>query len=324
MQIFWDLAYLISGALLLFGGGESLVRGSVAIATRYGISKIVVGLVIVGFGTSAPELLVSVQAALAGSPDISIGNVVGSNIANILLIIGAAGLIAPICNRDPAIRRDLVVMVAVSLIAVGIFLSGEVSRLTGAALLAVLAIYLGATYVLEQRRRSHAKGTTREAPDHGDDDAGSPPLAFLPAALFVIAGIVMLVVGARLMVTGAVGIARDFGISEAVIGVTVVAIGTSLPELATAVIAGLHRQSQVVLANVVGSNIFNILSILGVAALVAPIHVSSRFAIWDGPFMAAIAAAMLIYLFAFQTISRWTAAVMLAAYAGYIAIQAGL
>ncbi|WP_370193083.1 MULTISPECIES: calcium/sodium antiporter [Aurantimonas] len=321
MPIVWDIAYLVAGAVLLFGGGEFLVRGSVAIATRYGISKLVVGLVIVGFGTSAPELLVSVQAALAGSPDISVGNVVGSNIANVLLIVGAAGLIAPVANSDPAIRRDLIMMVAASLIAVALFLTGNIGRLAGAGLLAALAVYLFTTYALEQRRRRLAKGSDRDNADRDDDEKG---LALLPALLRVVAGIVMLVVGARLMVTGAVGIARDFGVSEAVIGVTVVAIGTSLPELATALIAGWKRQSQVVLANVVGSNIFNILSILGATAVIAPIAVSGRFAIWDGPIMAAIAVAMLAYLFAFRTIGRPMAAVMLVAYAGYIAVQAGL
>ena len=321
MPIVWDIAYLVAGAVLLFGGGEFLVRGSVAIATRYGISKLVVGLVIVGFGTSAPELLVSVQAALSGSPDISVGNVVGSNIANVLLIVGAAGLIAPVANSDPAIRRDLIMMVAASLIAVALFLTGNIGRLAGAGLLAVLAVYLFTTYALEQKRRRLAKGSDRDDADRDDDEEG---LALLPALLRVVAGIVMLVVGARLMVTGAVGIARDFGVSEAVIGVTVVAIGTSLPELATALIAGWKRQSQVVLANVVGSNIFNILSILGATAVIAPIAVSGRFAIWDGPIMAAIAVAMLVYLFAFRTIGRPMAAVMLVAYAGYIAVQAGL
>ena len=321
MPIVWDIAYLVAGAILLFGGGEFLVRGSVAIATRYGISKLVVGLVIVGFGTSAPELLVSVQAALSGSPDISVGNVVGSNIANVLLIVGAAGLIAPVANSDPAIRRDLIMMVAASLIAVALFLTGNIGRLAGAGLLAVLAVYLFTTYALEQKRRRLAKGSDRDDADRDDDEEG---LALLPALLRVVAGIVMLVVGARLMVTGAVGIARDFGVSEAVIGVTVVAIGTSLPELATALIAGWKRQSQVVLANVVGSNIFNILSILGATAVIAPIAVSGRFAIWDGPIMAAIAVAMLVYLFAFRTIGRPMAAGMLVAYAGYIAVQAGL
>jgi len=321
LPIVWDIAYLVAGAVLLFGGGEFLVRGSVAIATRYGISKLVVGLVIVGFGTSAPELLVSVQAALSGSPDISVGNVVGSNIANVLLIVGAAGLIAPVVNSDPAIRRDLIMMVAASLIAVALFLTGSIGRLAGAGLLAALAVYLFTTYALEQKRRRLAKGSDRDDADRDDDEEG---LALLPALLRVVAGIVMLVVGARLMVTGAVGIARDFGVSEAVIGVTVVAIGTSLPELATALIAGWKRQSQVVLANVVGSNIFNILSILGATAVIAPIAVSGRFAIWDGPIMAAIAVAMLVYLFAFRTIGRPMAAVMLVAYAGYIVVQAGL
>nr|WP_210292055.1 calcium/sodium antiporter [Aurantimonas endophytica] len=319
----WDWVYLAVGAVLLFGGGEFLVRGSVSIADRFGISKLVVGLVIVGFGTSAPELLVSIQAALGGSPDISVGNVVGSNIANVLLIVGVAALIAPVANSDPAIRRDLVVMVLASIGVTAIFFTGEISRLTGVAMLAALALYLGVTYALEARRVKAANGDAGaiEKSEYAEEQAQKPMSLFL-AIVAALLGLVLLVVGARLMVNGAVGIARGFGISEAVIGVTVVAIGTSLPELATAIIASWRRHAEVVLANVVGSNIFNLLCILSITAIIAPIGVAHRFAVLDGPLMTAIAIATLIYLFAFRSIGRWTGALLLALYAGYMGMQA--
>lgn len=318
----WDWVYLAAGAILLFGGGEFLVRGSVSIADRYGISKLVVGLVIVGFGTSAPELLVSVQAALAGSPDISVGNVVGSNIANVLLIIGVAALIAPVANSDRAIRRDLIVMVLASIGVTAIFFTGEISRLTGFAMLAALALYLGVTYALEARRVKAVNGETGAiGKSEFEEEKAQAPLSLAVAIGAAILGLILLVIGARLMVDGAVGIARGFGISEAVIGVTVVAIGTSLPELATAIIAAWRRHAEVVLANVVGSNIFNLLCILGITAVIAPIGVSHRFAVFDGPLMAAVAVATLVFLFAFRSIGRWTGALLLALYAGYIGLQ---
>lgn len=318
----WDWVYLAAGAVLLFGGGEFLVRGSVSIADRYGISKLVVGLVIVGFGTSAPELLVSVQAALAGSPDISVGNVVGSNIANVLLIVGVAALIAPVANSDRAIRRDLIVMVLASIGVTAIFFTGEISRLTGIAMLAALALYLGVTYALEARRVKSANGEAGAiGKSEFEEEKAQAPLSLAVAIGAAILGLILLVIGARLMVDGAAGIARGFGISEAVIGVTVVAIGTSLPELATAIIAAWRRHAEVVLANVVGSNIFNLLCILGITAVIAPIGVSHRFAVFDGPLMAAVAVATLVFLFAFRSIGRWTGALLLALYAGYIGLQ---
>lgn len=310
----WDVVFLISGLVLLFLGGEGLVRGSVSLADRFHVSKIVVGMVIVGFGTSAPELLVSMQAALAGSPDIAIGNVVGSNIANILLIVGLAALIAPVANSAVSIRRDAIVMVAVSLGLLPLLFAGRIGVASGVFLLAILAIYLSATYYLERRRRASVfADEATEVKDIGP----SPALA----AVAVVGGLVMLVFGARLMVEGATGIARLFGISEAVIGLTIVAVGTSLPELATAIVAAIRRHSDVVLANVIGSNIFNILCILGLTAIVSPIPVAPRFAEFDGPFMAAVAIAAAGSLFLLKTIGRAAASGLLAVYAVYILLQ---
>ncbi|MEE4239607.1 MAG: calcium/sodium antiporter [Anderseniella sp.] len=306
-----DLAFIAAGLVLLFVGGEGLVRGSVAIAERMRISKLVVGMVIVGFGTSTPELLVSLQAAMAGSPEIAIGNIIGSNIANVLLIIGAAALIWPIANADPSMRREGLVMLAVSAALVPLLMTGMVSRVAGLAMLALLAGYLFITYRIESRRRESA--FTHEA-----DEVADIPLKPAMAAAAVVIGLGMLMLGARLLVDGATGIAREFGVSEAVIGLTIVAVGTSLPELATSVVAALRRHADVALANIVGSNIFNILAILGITAAISPIPVASRFATLDGPVMLAVAAVLVVLLFAVKQIGRPLAALLLVAYAAYI------
>jgi cation:H+ antiporter len=310
----WDLFLLIGGLGLLFFGGEGLVRGSVAIAERLNISKLVVGMVIVGFGTSAPELLVSVQAALAGSPDIAIGNIVGSNIANILLIVGVAALIMPIAVSDKSIRRECVVMTAVSIGMLPFLFSGQISRLSGIALLIAMGLYLAITILLEKKRRTSVfvqEATVAEEQIN---------LSGLRSVIEVVLGLIMLVAGARFMVDGATGIARDFGVTEAVIGLTIVAVGTSLPELATALVAAWRQHSDVVLANIVGSNIFNILAILGITAVVAPVSVATRFAVFDGPIMVSVAIVLLALLY-LKTIGRLVGIGLLTAYALYIAVQ---
>jgi cation:H+ antiporter len=306
-----DLAFIAAGLVLLFVGGEGLVRGSVAIAERMRISKLVVGMVIVGFGTSTPELLVSLQAALAGSPEIAIGNVIGSNIANILLIIGAAALIWPIANADPSMRREGLVMLAVSAALVPLLMTGMVSRPAGLAMLGLLAAYLFITYRIESRRRESA--FTHEA-----EEVADIPLKPAMASAAVVIGLGMLMLGARLLVDGATGIARDFGVSEAVIGLTIVAVGTSLPELATSVVAAWRKHADVALANIVGSNIFNILAILGLTAVVSPVPVASRFASFDAPVMLGVAAVLVVLLFTVKQIGRPLAVLLLAAYAAYI------
>ncbi|RFC61963.1 sodium:calcium antiporter [Fulvimarina endophytica] len=312
----WDLLLLASGLALLVAGGEGLVRGSTDLAARLGLSKLIVGLVILGFGTSAPELLVSIQAALAGSPAISIGNVVGSNIANVLLIIGLVALIAPLPNRDPAIRRDAAVTLAASIVIVLLFLTGTIDRIAGFLLFGALLVYVAVCYVLETRRaRASAQG------DEAVETASMSPLL---AGVAVVAGVAMLVFSARFMVDGATGIARDLGISEAVVGLTIVAIGTSLPELATAIVAARKNESELVLGNVFGSCIFNILCILGITAIIMPIPVDERFAFVDGPVMIAVAAASAVYLFTRGVIGRKTGAAMLLAYGGYLVAQAGI
>jgi cation:H+ antiporter len=310
----WDIGSLIVGLILLFLGGEALVRGSVAIAERLQISKLIIGMVIVGFGTSAPELLVSVQAALAGSPDIAIGNIIGSNIANVLLIIGLAAVIAPIANNDKALRRDVLVMVAASVGLFAVLLFGEISRTAGVAMITAFFIYLAVTYRLESRRR--ASVYIEEAKEVAELRL-SPVLASGSVAI----GLAFLIVGAKLMVEGATAIALSFGISEAVIGLTIVAVGTSLPELATALVAAWRQHAEIVLANIVGSNIFNILGILGITAAIAPIGVASKFMLVDAPVMVAVAFVTIGIIFFVTRVGRRWGFGLLAAYAGYLVVQ---
>ncbi|RCK35776.1 sodium:calcium antiporter [Thalassospira xiamenensis] len=297
---------LLAGLAGLFFGGEALVRGSVGIAQRLAMPPLLIGLTVVGFGTSTPELLVSVDAALRGVSDIALGNVVGSNIANILLIVGVSALVWPIRVSGDTLKRDTAVMMAAAIILVPIFAFGMMGRVAGGILFASLVAYLVFAY-----RQS------RNAPLADDGDLPVPARGLWLSLIWVIGGLVALMFGARFMVDGAVTIARTFGVSEAFIGLTVVAVGTSLPELATSLIAALRKQSEIAIGNIVGSNIFNILGILGLTAIIAPIPVASRFLTFDLPIMIAVSL-VLTLLLRRQTIGRGIGIVMLVAYAGYV------
>lgn len=308
-----DLLLVAGGLVLLFFGGEALVRGSVAIAERLGISKLLIGLVIVGFGTSTPELLVSVNAALDGAPEIALGNVVGSNIANVLLILGLAAMIVPVSGWDrTAVRESMVAMLA-ALAAFLLVQGAAITRMEGMAMLVVLAGYLFASYWLERQDRE-AQTFQHEAEEFQDIPLRSPWLA----PVLALGGIAALVFGADLLVTGAVSIARGYGVPDAVIGLSLVAVGTSLPELATAIVAAFRRHADVVLGNVIGSNIFNILAILGITVVIQPIEVSARFRDIDVPVMLGVSVLLLALLFATKAIGRGWGAAMLLIYALYM------
>jgi len=308
-----DILLVAAGLILLFLGGEGLVRGSVTLAERLGISKLLIGLVIVGFGTSTPELLVSVKAALGGAPEIALGNAVGSNIANVLLIVGLASVITPILGWERTAVREALVAALVSLAAL-VLVQGEViTKLEGIAMLVALAGYLFASYWLE-KKDPKAKTFQHATEEFEDIPLPRPWLA----PILALGGIVALVFGADLLVEGGVNIARVFGVPDAVIGLSLVAIGTSLPELATAVVAAIRRHSDVVLGNVIGSNIFNILAILGVTAVIQPIAVSSRFREIDTPVMLGVALLLLALLFVSKSIGRLWGLLMLALYAAYM------
>ena len=295
----------VVGLLGLFFGGEYLVRGASSIARRFGISPLVIGLTIVGFGTSAPEMLVSVNAALAGQPAIAIGNILGSNIANILLILGLSALIAPLIIPARRLPRDLAFMLVATGVIWVMLLDGMVTRIEGGVLLAGLAVFLVMAF---------SSGSVPQ-----EDDPLETSVA--KTTLMTVGGLVLLVIGAHFLVDSATTIARTFGTSEAVIGLTIVAVGTSLPELATSVIAAYRRQTEIAVGNIVGSNIFNIFGILGVTALIAPIPSEARFAMIDMPWVAATAVGLSVLAVWLGGLPRVAGVVLLAAYGGYRALM---
>lgn len=297
-----DILMIVAGLALLLGGGEGLVRGAVAFATRMRLPMAVVGAVVLGFGTSMPEMLTSLSAALAGAPGIAIGNVLGSNIANIALILGLAAVIAAI-PADAADAEDRLWLIVATVMGLAVILIGtSIGRVEGAILLGGLAIYLWRAL-----RRDAAKEPVPEIPDMG--------AAMMSA--FLLGGLGTLIAGAWLLVEGATGIARGLGVSETLIGLTIVAVGTSLPELATSVIAARRGEAGLALGNILGSNVFNILAILGLTAVIVPIPVPSDLSIVDLALVAATAALLLVAL-ALGGIGRGMGLFFLAIYAGYV------
>jgi cation:H+ antiporter len=311
------LVLLVLGLFLLIGGAEVLVRGAATLAVAAGITPVVIGLTVVAFGTSAPELAVSLQASLGGRADIALGNVVGSNIANILLILGIAGLIAPLAVTRQIIRVDVPIMIAASLLLLAMARNGRISTLEGAVLAGGLVLYL-----LLQLRLGRAGGEPADTEEIAPVRDG-----WKLAVGMVVAGLALLVLGSRWLVEGAVSIATALGVSELVIGLTVVAVGTSLPEVATTVMATLRGQRDMAVGNVIGSNLFNILSILGISALVAPggIPVARAAIAFDLPVMAAVAMATLPIVLTGQRVGRREGALFLlyyVSYVGYVALAA--
>ena len=312
--------YLVAGLALLILGGEILVRGAVGLAERLGVPPLLIGLTIVALGTSAPELAVSVQAALSGSPGIAIGNIVGSNIANILLILGLSALIFPVAVASRALSRDGVVMVVSAVAYVGIAAIWGFDRIAGFALLAAAAGYLAFTVVSERR----------SATDHGAvydkavafDEAAPGRLhrltGVLRPALFLLAGLALIIVGGRLLVDGAVSLATSFGVPEEVIGLTIIAVGTSLPELVTSVIAALRRHADVALGNVIGSNILNVLVIGGVTPAIAPTDAPERILWFDMPIMIGVSVLCIAFARTGWRIGRREGAALLALYVIYL------
>ena len=296
-----------AGLVLLFAGGEALVRGAVGLSRRFGVSELVIGLTIVGFGTSMPELLVSLDAALGGESDIALGNVIGSNTANVLLIVGHSTLVAPIAAWDKAVRREAMVMAGAALVMLAVGFTGVVSAMTGLVMLALLAAFLFAAF-----RSSGGQGSA------GDHQPESRSVAVL--LLITLCGLAALFGGARLLVDGATAIATALGVSQAVIGLTIVAVGTSLPELATSLVAAIRGNSAVSLGNIVGSNIFNIFGILGITALVTPVPVSGMMQRFDIPVMVAASLLLLVILRFATRIPRLGGLAMLAGYGAYTAM----
>ncbi|WP_236994837.1 calcium/sodium antiporter [Granulosicoccus antarcticus] len=308
---------LLLGFAGLILGGEWLVRGAVSIAHKFNVSPMLIGLTLVGFGTSTPELVTSVQAAMVGSPGIAVGNVVGSNIANILLILGVAALVLPIAVSRNAFKRDGSMLVFATLLCVAVVVMGSLSRPVGSLLLVFLFLYLGSTIYLERKHKSPA-GDVYDAEAESIDAA---PLSMPKSAGLLIGGLLATIIGAKLLVGAAVSMATAWGISEAVIGLTIVSIGTSMPELVTSVIAARKGQSDVAFGNVVGSNLFNILGILGVTALVKPLQVPATIISFDIWVMLVATALLILVAMTGWRITRREGALLILGYAGYILYQ---
>lgn len=266
-----DLGAIVLGLGLLLIGGDLLVRGAVALALRLGVAPLIVSLTVIALGTSAPELLIAVDAVLTGAPDLAFGNVVGSNVANVLLVLGVPALIAPLAATGKGARRTFGYMIGATLLLIGFSFAGPVGVIQSAIMLAFFTYFIGDTIRLSRSGQIQAE----------DAEELAPEMPGWKLAGFLLAGLVFLPVGADVMVGGAVRVAQALGISEAVIGLTIVAVGTSLPELATTVIAAMRREAAVAIGNVIGSNLFNILFILGVAGLVGELPPPERFLTFD-------------------------------------------
>ena len=312
------LLQLIVGLALLFVGGELLIRGATRLAAAAGIPPLIVGLTVVAFGTSAPELAVTLQAAFSGQTDLVIGNIVGSNIANVLLILGIAALIAPLAVAQKPIRIDVPLMIGASVVVWVMAMDGVIGRLEGVLLSAGIMAYTVFAIRAGLRVSRAVEGEYGDA--YGSERREAARKAPLNMGL-VAGGVILLVLGANWLVEGAVAIARLLGLSELIIGLTIIAVGTSLPELATSIIAAARGQRDIAVGNVIGSNLFNLLSVLGLTAIAAPagIPVPAAALNFDLPVMVAVAAACLPIFFYGYRIARWEGALFLAYYIAYVA-----
>lgn len=315
-----EILSFVAGLVLLVAGAELLVRGASRLAAAFGVTPLVIGLTVVAFGTSTPELAVSVSSAFAGDADIALGNVVGSNIANVLLILGISALIVPLVVKSQLVRFDVPVMIGASLLLLVVGLDGAIGRAEGAFLFALVLAYV--VVLIRKSRRETADVVAEFEEEYSD---GQTPIP-LNVGLVVV-GLGMLVFGSNLLVDAAVSVAERLGVSELVIGLTLVAVGTSLPEIATSIMAAIKGERDIAVGNVVGSNIFNILTVLGLSSLVAPdgIPVARGALDFDIPFMVAVAVACLPIFLTGHLIARWEGAVFLGyyfAYTLYLILQA--
>lgn len=315
------IGLIIAGLVLLVIGGELLVRGASALAVVIGISPLVIGLTVVAFGTSAPELAVSVQAGMQGAGDIAIGNVVGSNIFNILFVLGACALLAPLVVSMQLVRREVPILIGVSFLLGFMALDGQIGLIDGLALTSGIVIYTAWSVISSRRETAAAQaeyakefGAPPEGPAHG--------ARMIATNLgLLLGGLVLLVLGSSWLVEGATSLAQALGVSDVIIGLTIVAAGTSLPEVVTSVMATIKGERDIAIGNAVGSSIFNILSIVGIASLVTPggLNVPQSIINFDLPIMIATAVACLPIFFSGMTIARWEGALLFGYYFAYTA-----
>lgn len=304
-------AGLLAGLVLLYFGAEGLVRGAASLALRAGITPLVVGLTVVAFGTSAPEMVVSTKAAWLGQGGIAVGNVVGSNIFNIAVILGLSALLRPMVVRMQLLLFDMPLVILVSLVALLFLRDDQISRPEAALLFAGIIAYTAINIILARREKS------REIASEFAEGTPHASGRLAVDLLYVLGGLALLVLGARLFVAAAVELARLWGVSEAVIGLTIVAAGTSLPELATSILAAARKQDDIAIGNIVGSNVFNLLAILGAAGLVRPLEASGIGAM-DLGMMVLTALVLLPMMRTRMMLGRWEGALLLALYGGYL------
>ena len=294
---------LVVGLVLLVAGAEGFVRGAAKLAAVIGLSPLVIGLTVVSYGTSAPELAVSLQASFQGQAEIALGNVIGSNIFNILMTLGIAALVVPLTVAQQIIRLDVPIMIGVTVLMLMFAADGELGRLDGLILLAGSLVYT-AFLVYQSRKESNVSVQEEYEQEYAETAQRSWRLALKNVAILVV-GLTVLVLGANLLVFGATAIAESFGVSQLIIGLTIIAVGTSLPELATSLVACYRGERDIAVGNVVGSNIFNILTILGVTATFHGVPVSNAAISFDIPVMLAVAIASLPIFYTGNRISRW-------------------
>jgi cation:H+ antiporter len=312
------LLSLVAGLITLVFGAELLVRGASRLAAALGISPLVIGLTVVAFGTSSPELAVSVQSAFRGSADIALGNVVGSNIFNVLLILGISALITPLIVHQQLVRLDVPLMIALSIMLFLLGLDGNIGRLDGGLLFLGLVAYIW--YGIRQSRKE-GQAVQQEYNQEYALEKGSKPTSMPVNIALIVVGLGFLVLGSDWLVAGAVSLAKLFQVSDLVIGLTIVAAGTSMPEVATSVMAAIKKERDIAVGNVVGSNIFNIMGVLGVSAFISPsgINVSASALAFDIPVMIAVALATLPIFFTGNLIARWEGGLFLFYYLAYMA-----
>jgi len=318
------LLWFVLGLTILVLGAEALVRGAARLAASVGVSTLVIGLTVVAFGTSTPEMAVSVNASVSGTPDIAIGNVIGSNIANILLILGISAVIIPLLVSEQVIRQEVPVMIAATVLLLVLAMDGLISRIDAGVLFALVIAYT--VFLVLQSRRS-TRQTSATAPEAALSTPSQWDRHWTVQVLLIVVGLAALVIGSRWLVESAVVFARFLGISDLIVGLTIVAVGTSLPEIATATLAALRGQRDLAVGSVIGSNLFNILAVLGVTGLVSPLGIpvaeaARNLDLWV---MLAVALACLPIMITGREISRWEGAVFLgyyAAYTGYLVLAA--
>jgi len=303
---------IVLGIILVLWGADRMTEGSVALAERFNVSQLTIGLTIVAMGTSLPEFCVSLVSALKGTPDLAVGNIVGSNIFNALLIVGVAAMVTPINITLTTVRKDIPFALVASVLLMMMCFDGKISRLNGAILLAMFAIFMVITF----------KTAGQDPQTQNDDKPAKKPMKLWLCVVFIIAGLGALILGSELFVNGATKVATLLGVSQAVIGLTIVAGGTSLPELATSVVAARKGNSGIAIGNVLGSNVFNILFILGVTGVISPMHMQG-ITMMDLSVM--VTAMIMLWLFSYTklTLERWEGVVLTATfliYLGYLLV----